>query len=131
MSANARAIQRLQLRFRDIQARLLPTLMTALERTAAQQIDSQFARSVDPDGNAWRPTAKKHQPLRGPTGDLARGFRVERTAEAAFRIATSVYYARMNQGARNMLPQRRRIGRAWARAFQRAAKQALARATGT
>ncbi len=129
MSTNARALQRLQLRFRDIQARLLPSVMAALERAAAQQIDSQFARSVDPDGNAWRPTARKRPPLRGPTGALARGFRVERTAESTFRIATSVYYARMNQGARNMLPQRRRVGRAWARAFQRAAKQALARAT--
>ncbi len=123
MSKNAKAFQKLRLQFEGFSEAAMPALNKALAEAAQQRVREQFERGRDPDGKPWQPTKKGTRPL-VDTSNLSNSFTVS-LMQRGWKISTSVYYARMNQGARNMLPQRRRVGRAWSKLFREVGARVL------
>ncbi len=129
MSRNAKAFEKIRVVFADIREHMLDDMVEALAKAAEVQVVKQFASDSDPDGKPWAPVKRRNRPLHGRTGRLASSFVVQRIAKVGFRISTPLFYARMNQAARNMLPKQRRVGRAWSRELRKAAKAVLKKHT--
>lgn len=129
MAGAAKSFERIRLKIRELKEDAIPTILDELAATAEQVIADEFLTGTDPDARTWSEPKRGGVPLI-VTGKLANSFDVRVEGDRVV-VSTDVFYARMNQGARNMLPKRRRIGKKWATEFRKAigrAKRKLAKA---